>query len=345
MQSETLFRGVKRLKPNRFCPYDVIPPSPRDSELLGGAPIGPISITDFIRPTLTRFSQLALEWYNQEERSGVSFEFHDLVKSNHWIDVRARTHVPHGDTPPPPSPTTFYITFQAKPIGDPSSSHDIITFQAEISMEDELPVVQDCRIRSKQCFDECGRLEPLANEPELFGGLTFYFSGYDGCYKNFLQDLVETEGGAVLKSKDELEVVSDDAQLLVVYNPDSPQGCEVSHRLCAGDLTANYVDHKWILESFGAYIMDENYLDLSETGLLNPVKDQGKTGNCYAQVACLTAEYEYKKETGQDFVSSAQDVHENLIESEAQDEVQRLRKSRLMSLQSNMTASGQPTSA
>jgi hypothetical protein len=30
-------------------------------------------------------------------------------------------------------------------------------------MEDELPVVQDCRIRSKQCFDECGRLEPLAD--------------------------------------------------------------------------------------------------------------------------------------------------------------------------------------
>jgi hypothetical protein len=93
----------------------------------------------------------------------VSFEFHDLVKSNRWVDVRAHTPVPHGDTPPPPSPTTFYITFQAKPIGDPSSSHDIITFQAEISMEDELPVVQDCRIRSKQCFDECGRLEPLVH--------------------------------------------------------------------------------------------------------------------------------------------------------------------------------------
>jgi hypothetical protein len=110
----------------------------------------------------------------------VSFEFHDLVKSNYWIDVRARTHVPHGDTPPPRSPTTFYITFQAKPIGDrssshdiitfqakpigdPSSSHDIITFQAKISIEDELPVAQDCRIRSKQCFDECGRLEPLAD--------------------------------------------------------------------------------------------------------------------------------------------------------------------------------------
>ncbi|WJX47210.1 cathepsin B [Trifolium repens] len=66
-------------------------------------------------------------------------------------------------------------------------------------------------------------------------------------------------------------------------------------------------------------IMDENHLDLSDIGLLNPVKDQGKAENCYAQVACLTAEYEYKKETGQDFVSSAQDVHENLIESEAQD--------------------------
>jgi hypothetical protein len=253
--SETLFRGVKRLKRNRFCPYDDIPPSPRDSELLGGAPFSPISITDKIRPTLTRFSQLALEWYNQEEeRSGVSFEFHDLVKSNRWVDVRAHTPVPHGDTPPPPSPTTFYITFQAKPIGDPSSSHDIITFQAEISMEDELPVVQDCRIRSKQCFDECGRLEPLVNEPELFGGLTFYFSGSDGCNKNFLQDLVETEGGAVLKSKDELEKLSDDAHLLFVYNPDSPPPgcCEVSHRLCPGGLIVNYVDHKWILGSFGA---------------------------------------------------------------------------------------------
>jgi hypothetical protein len=90
--------------------------------------------------------------------------------------------------------------------------------------------------------------------PELFGGLTFYFSGSDGCNKNFLQDLVETEGGAVLKSKDELEKLSDDAHLLVVYNPDSPPPgcCEVSHRLCPGGLIVNYVDHKWILGSFGA---------------------------------------------------------------------------------------------
>jgi BRCA1-associated RING domain protein 1 len=78
-------------------------------------------------------------------------------------------------------------------------------------------------------------------------------------YKKYLKDLVEDGGGAVFKSKDELEV-GRDANLIAVYNLDPPLGCkfgeEVSilwHRLNeAEDLTANTVGHTWILESIAA---------------------------------------------------------------------------------------------
>jgi KDEL-tailed cysteine endopeptidase len=66
--------------------------------------------------------------------------------------------------------------------------------------------------------------------------------------------------------------------------------------------------------------MNQNIIDLRETGLLNPVKNQGQAGNCYAHALCLAVEFEYRKETGQDFVASAQDIHENLVESEEEDE-------------------------
>ncbi|MCI22907.1 hypothetical protein A2U01_0044085, partial [Trifolium medium] len=81
--------------------------------------------------------------------SGVdaSFEFHDLVKCTFWFDHRPRKHLRDRDSRPR-NPTVYYITFNAKAKGDPSSSPDIIIFQAKISIgEDKLPVVQECRIK------------------------------------------------------------------------------------------------------------------------------------------------------------------------------------------------------
>ncbi|KAK2417838.1 RING/U-box superfamily protein [Trifolium repens] len=107
---------------------------------------------------------------------------------------------------------------------------------------------------------KAGRLRALANEPKLFSGLKFYFSGdYDLSYKKYLEELVEGGGGAVLKSKDELEV-GRDANLLAVYNLDPPQGCKLGEEVSilwqrlneAEDLTANTVGHTWILESIAA---------------------------------------------------------------------------------------------
>ncbi|GAU34841.1 hypothetical protein TSUD_259210 [Trifolium subterraneum] len=172
MKSDTLFRGFKRPKPDtRFrgskrprpatffrefklkpapCPYDVVPSS-YDSELAGGVPILPLCITKYNRPILIRFSQLALEFYiKNQEGSGVdaNFKFHDLVKCTYWIDYRPRRHLCESHRR---SPTRYYITFKAKAKGDPSSSADIIIFQAKISIdeedEDNLPVVEECRIK------------------------------------------------------------------------------------------------------------------------------------------------------------------------------------------------------
>ncbi|GAU44537.1 hypothetical protein TSUD_335190 [Trifolium subterraneum] len=107
---------------------------------------------------------------------------------------------------------------------------------------------------------KAGRLRALTNEPKLFSGLKFYFSGdYDLSYKKYLEDLVEGGGGAVLKSKDECEV-GRDANLLAVYNLDPPQGCKLGEEVSilwqrlneAEDLTANTVGHTWILESIAA---------------------------------------------------------------------------------------------
>jgi hypothetical protein len=100
----------------------------------------PIRITDFIRPTLARFSQLALEWYNQEEeRSGVSFEFHDLVKCTFSVDYRYR--VRHF--------TNYYITFKAKESPDDDA---ITVFQAEVWVDQldkaKPPLVKECRIKN-----------------------------------------------------------------------------------------------------------------------------------------------------------------------------------------------------
>ncbi|XP_058761913.1 BRCA1-associated RING domain protein 1 isoform X2 [Vicia villosa] len=111
---------------------------------------------------------------------------------------------------------------------------------------------------------KAGRLMALAKEPKIFSGLKFYFSGdYDLSFKKYLEDLVEVGEGAVLKSKDQLEVRID-ANVLVVYNIDPPQGCKLGEEVSilwqrlseAEDLAANtgyqVIGHTWILESIAA---------------------------------------------------------------------------------------------
>lgn len=82
-------------------------------------------------------------------------------------------------------------------------------------------------------------------------------------FKKYLEDLVEAGEGAVLKSKDELELRID-AKVLVVYNIDPPQGCKLGEEVSilwqrlseAEDLAANtgyqVIGHTWILESIAA---------------------------------------------------------------------------------------------
>ncbi|MCI30976.1 hypothetical protein A2U01_0052187, partial [Trifolium medium] len=82
-------------------PYDAIHHPPNSQ--LGGNPIAPYVITKSNRPNLTKLSHLALEYYNQEG-SGSSFEFHDLVKCTFHRDVR---HNAFADRPL--DPTEYYI--------------------------------------------------------------------------------------------------------------------------------------------------------------------------------------------------------------------------------------------
>ncbi|WVZ06883.1 hypothetical protein V8G54_020229 [Vigna mungo] len=114
-----------------------------------------------------------------------------------------------------------------------------------------------------------GRLKALANEPKLFSGLKFYFSGdYVSTYKEDLEELIEVGGGAVLRSKEELEAQRHECKVnspkfLVVYNLDPPQGCKLGEEVSilwqrlndAEDLAANtlqVIGHTWILESIAA---------------------------------------------------------------------------------------------
>ncbi|XP_014496295.1 BRCA1-associated RING domain protein 1 isoform X1 [Vigna radiata var. radiata] len=114
-----------------------------------------------------------------------------------------------------------------------------------------------------------GRLKALANEPKLFSGLKFYFSGdYVSTYKEDLEELIEVGGGTVLRSKEELEAQRHECKVnspkfLVVYNLDPPQGCKLGEEVSilwqrlndAEDLAANtlqVIGHTWILESIAA---------------------------------------------------------------------------------------------
>lgn len=87
-------------------------------------------------------------------------------------------------------------------------------------------------------------------------------------YKDDLQNLVVTAGGAVLKSKEELPSQSCDVvapvRVLIVYNLDSPQGCKVGEEVdilwkrlseaqdVAADIGSQVIGHTWLVESIAA---------------------------------------------------------------------------------------------
>ncbi|MED6111587.1 hypothetical protein PIB30_053560 [Stylosanthes scabra] len=116
-----------------------------------------------------------------------------------------------------------------------------------------------------------GRLRAMANEPKLFTGLNFYFSGdyVTNTYKEDLEELIEVGGGAVLRSKEELEAKKLESEgapsrFLVVYNLDPPQGCKLGEEVSiiwqrmndAEDLASStgsqVIGHTWILKSIAA---------------------------------------------------------------------------------------------
>ncbi|KAK7284143.1 hypothetical protein RJT34_18883 [Clitoria ternatea] len=135
---------------------------------------------------------------------------------------------------------------------------------------EEEPYEIDLDNQGCQGGPKAGRLRAMTNEPKLFSGLKFYFSGdYVSAYKDDLEELVEVGGGTVLSSKDKLqaerqESKADSSKLLVVYNLDPPEGCKLGEEVSilwqrlneAEDLAADTGDqvigHTWILESIAA---------------------------------------------------------------------------------------------
>ncbi|KAI9085760.1 hypothetical protein K1719_032174 [Acacia pycnantha] len=115
---------------------------------------------------------------------------------------------------------------------------------------------------------KAGRLRALANVPKLFSGFSMYFSGdYTSDYEEDLVDLVVAGGGAVLESKEELQIKGYECKedtKLIVYNLDPPQGSRLGDEVTilwerlneAEDLAATsgsqVVGHTWILESIAA---------------------------------------------------------------------------------------------
>lgn len=115
---------------SNLSPFDAIY-HPAVLELCGC--VVPFDITEDLRPTLVTLSELALKDYNQKNQ-GTSFVFDDLVKCTTAIGCGG------GDL--------YYITFQAKAEEDPSNTHAITTFQAEVwDDEDDADEVISCAIK------------------------------------------------------------------------------------------------------------------------------------------------------------------------------------------------------
>lgn len=114
-----------------------------------------------------------------------------------------------------------------------------------------------------------GRLRVSNNEPKLFDGLKFYFSGdFVPAYKTDLLDLVRTAGGTILESVEQLMIQShvqtSFQECLVVYSSDATRACAIGEEISiisrrleeaarvAKETNSPVVRHTWILESIAA---------------------------------------------------------------------------------------------
>lgn len=104
-----------------------------------------------------------------------------------------------------------------------------------------------------------GRLRAMQKAPNLFAGLTFYFSGhFMPTYKVHLEDLIAVAGGSILDKAD-LSSTS-----LIVYSMEPPQGSDpdtlnevIKKRMAeAGELAATIgcraIPHTWLLDSIAS---------------------------------------------------------------------------------------------
>ncbi|CAI9107576.1 OLC1v1006960C1 [Oldenlandia corymbosa var. corymbosa] len=142
------------------------------------------------------------------------------------------------------------------------------------SMEANLPLDEgpyEISIDNHGCLDgpKTGRLRVSNEEPKLFEGINFYFTGdFVPAYKFDLFDLVRTAGGIIHESMEQLKTLTSNveanASCLVVYNGDPPHGClsgegssVVSERIAeahnlAKQINCSVAGHKWILDSIAA---------------------------------------------------------------------------------------------
>ncbi|KAJ0053488.1 hypothetical protein Pint_01684 [Pistacia integerrima] len=123
--------------------------------------------------------------------------------------------------------------------------------------------------------DLCGLFVSLIPFPfqasKLFDGLSFYFAGdFISGFKEDLHSLVIGAGGFVWKSEVELLAQAKDdkgacSKILIVYNLDSPQGCQLGEEVSiiwkrlneaeelANKVGSQVIGHTWLLESIAAH--------------------------------------------------------------------------------------------
>ncbi|CAL5203571.1 unnamed protein product [Lathyrus oleraceus] len=94
-----------------------------------------VTITDDRRPQFIHLSKVALDNYNNHDNQVLKYVFQDVIKATRQL-------IPI---------TTYYITFEAKPIHDGVESCPATTFQARVwdrTRSLESPLVESCSIKT-----------------------------------------------------------------------------------------------------------------------------------------------------------------------------------------------------
>ncbi|CAO2823376.1 unnamed protein product [Amaranthus hypochondriacus] len=102
-----------------------------------------------------------------------------------------------------------------------------------MKLVDETPYEITCDIHGVQNGPRLGRLRLLNEQPKLFAGFNFYFSGdFEPSYKGYLQDLVTAAGGTVLHRKpitksQGIKTPSSSPSTVIIYNIELPANCDL----------------------------------------------------------------------------------------------------------------------